>query len=175
MVFEELAPYLPALKSGLQSAVMGSARESAVSELEKTKGFEGIRSLFSAPSGETIEFRGRRIPATPFNKAVKANPDILNIKREGRNEKESAVLTQIAIFRAAYRQAKPSGMMSPKAVKAVVNATKASEANKVKAGGKQGLNGGGNAARGGGGKAASASPTDYIRQATNRGTSIEDL
>jgi len=84
---------------------------------------EAIGALFApAAEGETVEFKGQKFPATPFNKIVVDNPWLLDIQVQDENPRIAVRKTYAARYRAAAKIYQTANQQDPKKAISLVKA-----------------------------------------------------
>lgn len=145
---------MPSLQEFSTASLTKRATEAALSDLESTKEFKGIREL-TKPEQGTVKFRDpetgetQEFANTPLNRILARHPEILSIKRDHKDPSVAMRLTMTAIYRQAARIAQ-SQSVKPENAKRLFEAGKRTEQKKQQDRARQTLNAGpGATSRGG--------------------------
>jgi hypothetical protein len=160
----QLGDVLGDVRQSVEERRLATAKEQALSDLEKATGFEKIRELYKDEGGK-VQMRdpetGKFVsaPNTPLNRILQSNPDILNIEvsrdRSG-NPLPPAMadrLTYIARLRAAYRILSAQ-RVNPQTAQALVDAGRQDAVRRQQDRARQALNSGSGASTRGAGTEA---------------------
>lgn len=116
MLRERLGDALPTIKKVTAQSRTSEARETALTRLESTAQFKDVRSMLAPDGGPPIVLNGRSYQSTPLHKVLKSNPELLNIRIDGKDGKVDYAATQAQIMMAAYKRWKaPSDRRSAEA------------------------------------------------------------
>lgn len=108
LIQERFGEVMPQIMESIQERRFTAAKESALTDLEKMKGFEKVRDLYKSGEGK-VKFRDPHsgqeedFPNTPLNRIISKNPDILNIQVTHKDPAIAQRLTITARLRAAMR------------------------------------------------------------------------
>jgi hypothetical protein len=142
---ERLGDVLPRMRETVEVDRQRDALDFAYEQLEKVDEYKDIRGLVKVDeSGPPILINGKKFPNTPLNKILAANPEILHIKREGRNQEESDRLTYLARLKMAHKIHASNRISRGTAQKLVDSGAKIAQ-KKQRDQVRQSLNGGGRA------------------------------
>lgn len=113
---QELGDILPALKTQhtqrAQAAAVNSSFDQAVNDLANAANspMADIKSLFvAADDAAPLTINGRKYPPTPFNRAIAAHPEWMEIKKLGSDGKVDWRLTHTTVLRLAYQHHAKNG------------------------------------------------------------------
>jgi len=105
--FSELEKQLPGLKdmvaSTRTSTLMSQAHTQAITALKSTKGYERVEDLFKPDGGPPVKWQNQEFAPTPMNRIMARYPELRKIRVEHNDPAKAAVLTRIAVLRAAMK------------------------------------------------------------------------
>lgn len=147
----KLGHVMPQLEQSFSENRFNAAKESAIADLSKTKGFENVKSFYDVDkAAPTLQFRDPStgqigtFPNTLLNRTIKAFPEILSIRVEHKDPAVAERLTITACLKAVSRYAR-AGKVDGKAAKMIMDAGAQQQARRATERGRQALNAGGGA------------------------------